>query len=223
MAPGRVNAGSRDAPAALRERLVESVRSHGVTDAAVLEAVRVVPRHLFVPPALHARAYDDAALPIGHGQNISQPSTQARCLQALRLAAGDRVLEIGTGSGYQTALLARIVAQVFSVERVPRLFEQARAALVAAGATNVSLLMGDGTLGWRDYAPYDAIVVAAASPEVPGPLLEQLAPRGRMLLPLGERSNQALTLVRRQDGRTTHRRLAGARFVPLLGTFGFDG
>jgi protein-L-isoaspartate(D-aspartate) O-methyltransferase len=218
-----VSAERRDAPAALRERLAEEVRSRGVTDPAVLEAVRAVPRHLFVPSALVARAYDDAALPIGHGQNISQPSTQARCLQALRLAAGNRVLEIGTGSGYQTALLARIVAQVFSVERVPVLFEQARAALVAAGATNVSLLLGDGTLGWRDYAPYDAIVVAAASPDVPAPLLEQLAPRGRMLLPLAERDGQALTLVRRVNGRTMRSRLAGARFVPLLGTFGFDG
>lgn len=223
MAAGRVNAGSRDASAALRERLAETVRSRGVIDAAVLAAVREVPRHLFVPPALRARAYDDAALPIGHGQNISQPSTQARCLEALRLAAGDRVLEIGTGSGYQTALLGRIVAQVFSVERVKPLFEQARAALQAAGVTNVSLLMGDGTLGWRDYAPYDAIVVAAASPEVPGPLLEQLAPAGRMLLPLGERNNQSLTLVRQLNGRTTRSALAGARFVPLLGTFGFDG
>jgi protein-L-isoaspartate(D-aspartate) O-methyltransferase len=111
---------------------------------------------------------------------------------------------------------------VFSVERVPLLFEQARAALAAAGVTNVSLLMGDGTLGWRDYAPYDAIVVAAASPDVPGPLLEQLAPRGRMLLPLGERGGQALTLVRQVSGRTMRSRLAGARFVPLLGTFGFD-
>ena len=215
MAAGRVNAGSRDASAALRERLAETVRSRGVIDAAVLAAVREVPRHLFVPPALRARAYDDAALPIGHGQNISQPSTQARCLEALRLAAGDRVLEIGTGSGYQTALLGRIVAQVFSVERVKPLFEQARAALQAAGVTNVSLLMGDGTLGWRDYAPYDAIVVAAASPEVPGPLLEQLAPAGRMLLPLGERNNQSLTLVRQLNGRTTRSALAGARFVPL--------
>jgi len=223
VAAGRVSAAGRDAPAALRERLVETVRGRGVTDPAVLAAVLEVPRHLFVPPALRARAYDDAALPIGHGQNISQPSTQARCLQALRLAPADRVLEIGTGSGYQTALLGRLVAQVFSVERVPLLAEQARAALQAAGVTNVSQLLGDGTLGWRDYAPYDAIVVAAASPDVPAPLLEQLAPGGRMLLPLGERADQALTLVRQVNGRATRTRLAGARFVPLLGTFGFDG
>jgi len=223
VAAGRVSAPGRDAAAVLRARLVEAVRARGVTDARVLDAVGAVPRHLFVPPALNARAYDDAALPIGHGQNISQPSTQARCLQALRLAAGDRVLEVGTGSGYQTALLASIVGQVFSVERVPLLFAQARDAIRAAGVANVSLLLGDGTLGWRDYAPYDAIVVAAASPEVPGPLLEQLAPGGRMLLPLGERDRQALTLVRQVNGQVMANRIVGARFVPLLGTFGFDG
>ncbi len=211
-----------DASGASRARLAEAVERRGVKDRAVLDAVAAVPRHLFVPHALLARAYDDAALPIGHGQNISQPSTQARCLEALRLTGSEKVLEIGTGSGYQTALLALLAAQVFSVERVPQLAEQARAAILAAGISNVSLLLGDGTLGWRDYAPYDAIVVAAASPEVPQPLLEQLAPHGRMLLPLGERANQALTLVRRAGGRTVRTRLAGARFVPLLGTFGFD-
>ena len=212
----------RDGTAVLRERLAAAVRGRGVTDPAVLAAVGAVPRHLFVPDALLARAYDDAALPIGHGQNISQPSTQARCLAALRLSASDRVLEVGTGSGYQTALLARIVAQVFSVERVRQLADGARDALREAGSANVSILVGDGSLGWRDYAPFDAIVVAAASPEVPGPLLEQLAPAGRMLLPLGPRENQALTLVRRVNGQIVCNPLAGARFVPLLGTFGFD-
>lgn len=211
-----------DGSGASRARLVEAVRQRGVRDPAVLGAVGEVPRHLFVPQALLARAYDDAALPIGHGQNISQPSTQARCIEALRLTGSDRVLEIGTGSGYQTALLARLAGQVFSVERVPQLAEQARAAILAAGIANVSLLIGDGTLGWRDYAPYDAIVVAAASPTIPQPLLDQLAPRGRMLLPLGERDNQVLTLVRLADGHAVSTPLAGARFVPLLGTFGFD-
>jgi protein-L-isoaspartate(D-aspartate) O-methyltransferase len=214
---------ARDPFASRRERLAAAVRARGVTDAAVLAAVGTVPRHLFVPPVLRDRAYDDVALPIGNGQTISQPSTQARCIAALRLTAHDRVLEIGTGSGYQTALLSRVAAQVFSVELVRRLADEAREALKAAGATNVSLLVGDGTLGWRDYAPYDAIVVAAASPEIPGPLLEQLAPGGRMLLPLGPRDNQVLTLVRLDGGRTVSTPLAGARFVPLLGTFGFDG
>ena len=228
MAAGRVTrAAPPDAYRGYRARLVAAVRARGVSDAAVLGAVEVVPRHLFVPDALRERAYDDAALPIGNGQTISQPSTQARCLQALRLGPGDRVLEIGTGSGYQTALLARLVAQVFSVERVPRLAAEARAALQAAGTRNVSVLLGDGTLGWRDYAPYDAILVAAASPELPRPLLEQLAPGGRMLLPLGERGTQVLTLVTvAGDGearRHVRTPVAGARFVPLLGTFGFDG
>ena len=222
MATGGVTHARGGASGNSRARLAEAVRRRGVTDPGVLGAVGAVPRHLFVPQALAARAYDDAALPIGYGQNISQPSTQARCLEALRLSGSDRVLEIGTGSGYQTALLARLVAQVFSVERVPQLAEQARAAILAAGIGNVSVMLGDGTLGWRDYAPYDAIVVAAASPEIPQPLLEQLAPGGRMLLPLGPRDNQVLTLVRLSNGRTIGTPLAGARFVPLLGTFGFD-
>ncbi len=222
MAAGRVAGSRRDAFDAHRERLVAAVRARGVRDAAVLQAIGDVPRHLFVPAALRQRAYEDVALPIGNGQTISQPSTQARCLAALRLTRRDRVLEVGTGSGYQTALLARMVSQVFSVERVSRLAEEARAALQAAGLTNVSLLLGDGTLGWRDCAPFDAILVAAASPEVPQPLLEQLAPGGRMLVPLGERDTQALTLVSFSGGRAVKTPLAGARFVPLLGTFGFD-
>ncbi len=216
MAPGRV----ADPFAAQRARLAAAVRARGISDAAVLAAVGAVPRHLFVPRALEPRAYEDTALPIGNGQTMSQPSMQARCLAALRLQGHEKVLEVGTGSGYQTALLARLVAQVFSIERVARLREAALAALQAAGVHNVSLLLGDGTLGWRDFAPYDAIVVAAASPDVPQPLLEQLAPRGRVLLPLGERGNQVLTLV--TDGGARREPLTDARFVPLLGTFGFD-
>jgi protein-L-isoaspartate(D-aspartate) O-methyltransferase len=222
VAPGRVAGAGGGAYGAHRARLVAAVRARGVADAAVLEAIGLVPRHLFVPPALRLRAYDDVALPIGNGQTISQPSTQARCLAALRLSRRDRVLEIGTGSGYQTALLARLSGQVFSIERVPRLAEEARGALQAAGLTNVSLLLGDGTLGWRDCAPFDAIVVAAASPDVPEPLWAQLAAGGRMLLPLGEQNAQVLTLVTSRDGRAVRTPLAGARFVPLLGTFGFD-
>ena len=190
MAPGRV----ADPYAAHRARLVAALRARGITDAAVLGAVGAVQRHLFVPRALEPRAYEDTALPIGNGQTMSQPSMQARFLTALRLRGHEKVLEVGTGSGYQTALLGRLVAQVFSIERVARLQEAALAALRAADVQNVSLLLGDGTLGWRDYAPYDAIVVAAASPEVPQPLLDQLAPGGRVLLPLGEKGNQVLTL-----------------------------
>jgi protein-L-isoaspartate(D-aspartate) O-methyltransferase len=212
-----------DSYGSFRARLADTVRRRGVGDPAVLRAIGEVPRHLFVPPALRDKAYEDASLPIGEGQTISQPSTQARAIQALGLTGREKVLEVGTGSGYQTALLARVVAQVFTVERVSALAERARAALAEAGIGNVSILVGDGTVGWRAYAPYDAIVVSAASPEVPAPLLDQLALGGRMLLPLGDLRRQVLTLVtRRADGSTVQAALGDARFVPLVGTHGFD-
>lgn len=211
-----------DSYAGYRAKLVEAVRQNGIRDLAVLRAVGEVPRHLFVPPALQRQAYEDTALPIGSGQTISQPSTQARALEALRLTGREKVLEVGTGSGYQTALLAMVAGQVFSVERVAALAERARAALAEAGIGNVSVMVGDGTLGWRAYAPYEAMVVAAATREVPRPLLEQLAPGGRILLPLGPRESQVLTLVTvNADGTTNAQPLAGARFVPLRGTHGF--
>lgn len=213
-----------DSYAGYRQRLVEAVRERGIKDLLVLKALSEVPRHLFVPEALRGRAYEDAALPIGRGQTISAPSTHARVLEALRLTGRERILEVGTGSGYQTALLALCASQVFSVERVKNLAEQARASLAAAGIGNVSILVGDGTLGWRAFAPYDAIVVAAASPDIPAPLLEQLRPGGRLLVPLGERAKQVLTLVRTgNDGAVTSTEpVADATFVPLLGTHGFD-
>jgi protein-L-isoaspartate(D-aspartate) O-methyltransferase len=211
-----------DSYAGYRAKLVEAVRQNGIRDLAVLRAVGEVPRHLFVPPALQRQAYEDTALPIGSGQTISQPSTQARALEALRLTGREKVLEVGTGSGYQTALLAMVAGQVFSVERVAALAERARAALAEAGIGNVSVMVGDGTLGWRAYAPYEAMIVAAATREVPRPLLEQLAPGGRILLPLGPRESQVLTLVTvNADGTTNAQPLAGARFVPLRGTHGF--
>ena len=205
-----------------RDRLVETLRDKGIRDLAVLKAVAEVPRHLFVPPSLRVQAYEDTSLPIGNGQTISQPSTQARALEALRLGGSERVLEVGLGSGYQTALLAHLAGQVFAIERIPALAEAARAALAASGARNVSILVGDGTLGWRAYAPYHAIVVAAASPEVPAPLLEQLAPDGRLLLPLGPRDAQVLTLVTLDASGPVLAPLHDARFVPLLGRHGFD-
>jgi protein-L-isoaspartate(D-aspartate) O-methyltransferase len=180
-----------------------------------------VPRHLFVPTGVYHRAYDDTSIPIGNGQTISQPSTHARYLELLALTGTERVLEIGTGSGYQTALLSHLAAQVFSVERVPALLDRARDVLRAAGVRNVSLLAGDGTLGWRDYAPYDAILVTAASPSVPEPLAEQLADGGRLLIPLGGRESQILTVVTRRGERFERREIAPARFVPLLGTHGW--
>jgi protein-L-isoaspartate(D-aspartate) O-methyltransferase len=200
---------------------VETLRKKGIRDLAVLRAVRMVPRHLFVPESVRHRAYEDAALPIGSSQTISQPWVQARYLELLSLTGRERVLEIGTGSGYQTALLAMLCDAVFSVERIPGLAQRARETLADAGIRNVTVLVGDGTLGWRPFAPYDAILVAAASPEIPGPLVEQLAPEGRMVIPLGDRANQTLTLVRREGDRLRTTTVADVRFVPLLGEFGF--
>ena len=217
-----VSRGLGDSFGGYRARLAETLRVAGIRDLSVLRAVAETPRHLFVPEAVRHRAYEDVALPIGAGQTISRPFTQARYLEALRLTGGEKVLEIGTGSGYQTALLAALAAQVFSVERVRGLAEAAQRALKAAGVANVSILVGDGTLGWSAYAPYQAIVVAAGGPEVPPPLVEQLAPRGRMLIPLGEGAAQTLTLVERDQGQLRQTKLGDARFVPLVGEHGFD-
>ena len=213
--------GEGDGYGGYRAQLVETLQRKGIRDLAVLRAVRMVPRHLFVPESVRHRAYEDAALPIGSSQTISQPWVQARYLELLSLAGRERVLEIGTGSGYQTALLALLCDAVFSVERIAGLAQRARETLADAGIRNVTVLVGDGTLGWRPFAPYDAILVAAASPEIPGPLVEQLAPGGRMVIPLGDRANQTLTLVRREGDRLRTITVADVRFVPLLGEFGF--
>jgi protein-L-isoaspartate(D-aspartate) O-methyltransferase len=167
------------------------------------------------------RAYEDVALPIGGGQTISQPWVQARYLELANLTGRERVLEVGAGSGYQTALLAQLADAVFAVERIPALAQSARAALEAAGVRNVTVLVGDGTLGWRPFAPYDAILVAAASPEIPAPLVEQLSPGGRLVIPLGNRENQVLTVARRVGDQLQISTVADVRFVPLLGQFGF--
>jgi protein-L-isoaspartate(D-aspartate) O-methyltransferase len=213
--------GEGDGYGGYRAQLVETLQRKGIRDLAVLRAVRLVPRHLFVPESVRHRAYDDAALPIGSSQTISQPWVQARYLELLSLTGRERVLEIGTGSGYQTALLAMLCDAVFSVERITGLAQRAREALAAAGIRNVTVLVGDGTLGWRPLGPYDAILVAAASPEIPAPLVEQLAPGGRMVIPLGDRANQTLTLVRREGDQLRTTTVADVRFVPLLGEFGF--
>lgn len=205
-----------------RERLVETLRDKGIRDLAVLNAVSRVPRHLFVPEAVRHRSYEDSALPIGGGQTISQPFVQAQSLEMAELQGEEKVLEVGTGSGYQTALLAQLTSVVFSVERIPSLAHGARNALEAAGIRNVSVLLGDGTLGWRPYAPYDAIVVSAASPVVPAPLADQLAVGGRLVIPLGDLGHQTLTLVRRTAQGLEQRTISEVRFVPLLGQFGFD-
>jgi protein-L-isoaspartate(D-aspartate) O-methyltransferase len=204
-----------------RRRLVEMLQQSGIRDLAVLRAFDLTPRHLFVPTGLRHRAYEDSALPIGNGQTISQPSTHARYLSLLGLRGHERVLEVGTGSGYQTVLLSHLAAQVFSIERIGALADRAREAIREAGARNVSLLAGDGTLGWRDYSPFDAILVTAGAPQVPAPLVEQLADGGRLLVPLGGRDEQTLTLITRHGTELERRDIGPVRFVPLVGMYGW--
>ena len=204
-----------------RRRLVETIRAKGINDLAVLRAFEMTPRHLFVPTGLWHKAYEDAPLPIGSGQTISQPSIHAKYLELLRLTGKERVLEIGTGSGYQTVLLAHLVAQVFSIERIAPLLDQARLNIQRADVRNVSLLLGDGTVGWRQYAPYDAILVSAASPKVPEPLVQQLADEGKLLIPLGGKEEQDLVMFTRKGSDLVRESILPVRFVPLLGTYGW--
>ncbi len=206
-----------------RRRLVETLREKGIRDLAVLRAFDMTARHAFVPTGVRHRAYDDVPLPIGNGQTISQPSVHAKSLEALALKGHERVLEIGSGSGYQTVLLAHLAAQVFTIERIPALFNAAREAIKAAGVTNVSMLLGDGTVGWREFAPYEAILVSAGGPSVPQALVEQLADGGRMIVPVGTLEEQTLVLVSRKGDQVTTREIAPVRFVPLLGTQGWEG
>jgi protein-L-isoaspartate(D-aspartate) O-methyltransferase len=205
-----------------RQRLVAKMEAQGIRDPRVLRAVSTVPRHRFVPEAVVQRAYEDCALPIGYGQTISQPSLQALYLQTLQIGPEDRVLEVGAGSGYQTALLAELSSNVYAVERIPELTQRAREVLDALGYGNVALVTKDGTTGWAKYAPYDAILVGAAAPSVPDALLDQLKPGGRLLIPVGDRQHQELTLVRRTaDGGTEEEIVTGCVFVPLIGRFGW--
>ena len=204
-----------------RRRLIEELVEKGIGDVSVLKAFDDVPRHLFVPSGLHHRAYDDAPLPIGFGQTISQPWVHAKYLQLLALTGTERVLEIGTGSGFQTALLTRLAGQVFSIERIPELADEARQSLQSAGIEQVVQRVGDGTLGWPEHGPFDAILVGAASPDLPGPLLDQLAVGGQLLVPVGGRDEQSLVRVRRTETGFTRSTLDVMRFVPLIGTYGF--
>jgi protein-L-isoaspartate(D-aspartate) O-methyltransferase len=199
-----------------RDNMVEvQIRARGVNDEKVLAAMRKVPRHLFVPEELRTFSYGDEPLPIGEGQTISQPYIVAYMTQALRLSGGEKVLEVGTGSGYQTAVLAEIVRQVFTIELLGVLSERARALLQALGYSNIGSKAGDGTLGWEENAPFDAIMVTAAASAVPKKLQEQLGPKGRMIIPVGV-GFQELFIITRERGDFRKKKLLPVRFVPLV-------
>jgi protein-L-isoaspartate(D-aspartate) O-methyltransferase len=198
--------------------LVEAARRMGVTDPRLLAAIATTPRELFVPPRSAGRAERDEPIPIGHGQPTSQPSLVAQMIDALRPADTDTVLEVGTGYGYQTALLARVAGQVYSVERYADLAEHARANLAAAGVTNAELVVGDGTAGLPGHAPFDAVIVSAAAAAVPGPLAAQLAEGGRLVMPIMSVVADIVTLYAKRHGRLERRRsVTPAQFVPLVG------
>jgi protein-L-isoaspartate(D-aspartate) O-methyltransferase len=218
-----------DAPsdlyASVRRRMVEEqIASRGIRDRRVLEVMASTPRHPFVDPALEAQAYGDHALPTAEGQTISQPFIVARMLELARIEPTDRILEIGTGSGYQTALLARLGERVFSVERLPSLLRAAQRRLDALGIRNVALRHGDGSLGWQEFAPYDRVLVAAAAPRVPEALREQLSDRGFLVIPVGGTQFQHLEIwFRGPDGEWQHQRFGECRFVPLVGRDAWQG
>jgi len=193
------------------------LRAHGIRSEAVLNQIRNVPRHLFVDEALASRAYEDTALPIGHGQTISQPYVVAKMTEALVEGFEcEKVLEVGTGCGYQTAVLASLVKKIYSVERIPELLKKTKQRLRNLDIYNVQFRPGDGWEGWPKYAPYDGIIVAAAAPVVPERLLEQLAPGGRLVMPVGAPGYQELTLVTRQADHFEQETLGGVSFVPLV-------
>jgi protein-L-isoaspartate(D-aspartate) O-methyltransferase len=207
-----------------RQKMLDSqIRARNVRDARVLEAVRKVPRHLFVEEALRDRAYLDKALPIGEKQTISQPYMVAAMSEALDLRGTERVLEIGTGSGYQTAILAELAESVFSVERIADFVPAARRRLESLGYYNVLIKVGDGTIGWSEHAPYDGILVTAAAPQMPRPLLEQLKVGGRLVVPMGPEDSQTLMRISRGEDGFQEEALGECRFVKLIGRHGWAG
>jgi len=215
---------THDRTAAARERMVaEQVAGRGVADPRVLDAMRRVPRHRFVEEALRERAYGDYPLPIGEGQTISQPFMVGRMTELLRLTGREKVLEIGTGSGYQAAVLSRCVARVCTVERLPRIAARARLLLEELGYTNVWVRTANGTFGWPDEGPFDRILVAAGGPSVPPPLFEQLTEGGLMVMPVGGADGQKLQLIEKVRGEMRVTEDSGCVFVPLIGKHAWQG
>ena len=213
-----------DRQAWARERMVErDISPRGIRDEKVLDAMRKVPRHLFVGETQRMSAYEDHPLPIGEGQTISQPFIVALMTEALQLTGSETVLEIGTGSGYQTAILAELAARVYSIERIPSLTGRARKVLDSLGYKNILVKLSDGTTGWEEYAPYDRILVTAGAPSVPEPLVAQLAPGGILVIPVGSNSLQELVRVEKlEDGSVREDRLGSCVFVRLVGKHGWE-
>ncbi len=193
----------------------------GIKDKRVLDAMSQVPRHLFVPEDMRSLAYSDGPLPIGHGQTISQPYIVALMTELLDLTEQETVLELGTGSGYQAAILSRLVHQVYSIERHDALAQQAEKVLSQLGYDNIVLKVGDGTLGWAEHSPYEAIIITAAAPDIPKPLTDQLADGGRLVAPVGSRWSQVLVKVKLQGGTLVREHLTAVAFVPLVGKYGW--
>ena len=208
-----------------RRRMVEQqIAARGIEDPRVLDAMLNIPRHLFVEPGLRSHAYADSSLPIGEKQTISQPYMVAAMSAALELQGGERILEIGTGSGYQTAILARLAKRIYSIERISSLAARARKVLDQLQLSNINIKIGDGTIGWKDQAPFDGILVAAGSPDIPTGYLEQLDIGGKLVLPVGDREQQTLVrVIRLDDGQFKKEQLMGCRFVPLIGEQGWQG
>lgn len=204
------------------QEMLDLIASRGVTDPRVLDALRSVPRHVFVPAAFVGRAYEDTALPIGDAQTISQPYTVAFMTAALELKPGAKVLEIGTGSGYQAAVLAAMGVRVFTIERNAVLLARARTVLDGL-KYRVASRAGDGTVGWNEHAPYDGIIVTAAAPEIPQPLLQQLTDGGRLVIPVGPMDMQTMVICTRRGGGYERREAQGFKFVPLIGKMGWNG
>ncbi|HEY5743679.1 MAG TPA: protein-L-isoaspartate(D-aspartate) O-methyltransferase [Terrimicrobiaceae bacterium] len=217
--PGDIVLGNDDAHTNSREQMVKSqLLRGGINDPQVLQAMKDVPRHEFVPVSLRSYAYQDGPLPIGHGQTISQPFIVAFMTQALQLTKNDKVLEVGTGSGYQAAILGKLAKEVYTIEIVPPLAETSRQLLARLGFDNVHVRLGDGYLGWPEKAPFDAIIVTCAPDHVPEPLVSQLTEGGRLIVPVGEAGGiQQLVLLRKKEGKIVQENMLDVRFVPMTG------
>ena len=217
----RATIAGQDFEAERRDMVARQIRDRGIRSERVLEAMQAVPRHLFVAGDLVRRAYADEPLPIGEAQTISQPFMVAAMAEALKLGGNERVLEVGCGSGYQAAVLSRLAGQVVAIETLAALAALARERLASLGYSNVTVVEGDGSAGWAEGAPYDAILVTAAAPEVPQPLIDQLAEGGRLVIPVGGSNHQELLRIEKREGKTAEQSLYSCRFVPLLGRYGW--